>query len=86
MDIGNIVKPISLYIALPISEIQYKIGDRKMCHEQYRMHGMHHMHCDCGRHFLTKEEKIERLEEYKKWLDNESKGVQEVIDKLKKTS
>ncbi len=40
----------------------------------------------CGRRFLTTEEKIEKLEEYKKWLDNESKGVEEAILKLKKTS
>jgi hypothetical protein len=39
-----------------------------------------------GRHFLTKEEKIEKLEEYKKWLDNESKGVEETIEELKKAS
>jgi hypothetical protein len=39
-----------------------------------------------GRHFLTKEEKIEKLEEYKQWLDNESKGVEEAIEKLKKAS
>lgn len=39
-----------------------------------------------GRHFLTTEEKIDRLEEYKNWLDNESKGVTEAIDKLKKAS
>lgn len=36
-----------------------------------------------GRHFLTKEEKIEKLEEYKQWLDSESKGVTEAIEKLK---
>lgn len=53
------------------------------------MHGMHHdMHhggCQChGRHFLTKEEKIEKLKEYKKWLDDESKGVAEAIKELEK--
>jgi hypothetical protein len=40
----------------------------------------------CGRHFLTKEEKIERLEEYKNWLEHERKGVEETIEKLKKAS
>ena len=55
-----------------------------MCQERYRMHGMHIMHC--GRHFLTKEEQIERLEEYKKWLENEKKGVEESIDEIKKAS
>ena len=48
-------------------------------------HGEKNMCCcnDHGRHFLTKEEKIEKLTEYKKWLDNESKGVEEVIAELK---
>ena len=36
--------------------------------------------------FLTTEEKIEKLKEYKEWLDNESKGVEEAISKLKKAS
>jgi len=50
-----------------------------MCHEiQGKMY--------CGRHFLTKEEKIEKLEEYKKWLENEKKGVEEAINELKKAS
>ena len=39
-----------------------------------------------GRSFLTSEEKINKLEDYRKWLDNESKGVQESISKLKKAS
>jgi hypothetical protein len=54
---------------------------------------MHHGHgeenifcCTCHpRRFLTKEEKIQHLNEYKKWLDNESKGVDEAISKLKET-
>ncbi|MBI4149593.1 hypothetical protein HY491_04040 [Candidatus Woesearchaeota archaeon] len=37
-----------------------------------------------GRNFLTKEEKIAKLEGYKQWLDSESKGVAEAIGKLKK--
>lgn len=36
-----------------------------------------------GRHFLTKEEKIEMLEDYKERLDQESKGVAERIADLK---
>jgi len=40
----------------------------------------------CGRSFFTKEEKIEMLERYKKWLDSESKGVSERIEELKKAS
>lgn len=39
---------------------------------------------DSTRSFLTKEEKIEMLEEYKKTLDQESKGVSERIAQLSK--
>jgi hypothetical protein len=41
--------------------------------------------CCCHHHekyFLTKEEKIAKLKEYKQWLDNESKGVEETITEL----
>jgi len=50
-------------------------GTIESCEEKY-----------AGRHFLTKEEKIEKLDEYKQWLNNESKGVEETISKLKKAS
>jgi len=50
-------------------------------HRRYR-----NMHMDCCRCFPTKEEKIEHLEEYKKWLEMEAKGVQERIESLKKAS
>jgi len=47
-----------------------------------------HMRCDCGclgnRHFLTKKEKIEHLEEYQEWLEKEAQGVKEAIEALKK--
>jgi hypothetical protein len=43
-------------------------------------------HHACRRHFLTTEEKIKHLQYYKKWLENETKGVQEVINKLEPTS
>ena len=33
--------------------------------------------------FLTKEEKITHLNKYKAWLENEAKGVDEAITKLK---
>jgi hypothetical protein len=33
--------------------------------------------------FLTKEEKIDHLNKYKAWLENETKGVNEAITKLK---
>lgn len=36
-----------------------------------------------GRRYLTKEEKIEWLEEYKSNLENELKGVAERIEELK---
>ena len=47
-------------------------------------HGEENMCCssEYGRHFLTKEEKIKKLTEYKEYLDNESKGVSEAIAKL----
>ncbi len=37
-----------------------------------------------GRKFLTTEERVEMLDDYKKWLDSESKGVEEAIARLKK--
>jgi hypothetical protein len=45
--------------------------------------GMNHGPC-MGRHFVTKEERMELLEEYKKWLEKEAKGVEEFIADLKK--
>ena len=39
--------------------------------------------CVPARRFLTKDEKIEMLEEYKERLDQESKGVAERIQELK---
>ncbi len=47
--------------------------------------------CDCGngygpRSFLTAEEKIELLREYKKNLENEAKGVEERIKQLEKNN
>ena len=55
-----------------------------MCHEQNNM--CYGPHIYCRRKFLTNEEKIQKLEEYKKWLENETKGVDETIEKLKKAS
>ncbi len=60
-----------------------------MHHGEFMCRGRHHgLHKGKyhGRRFLTTEEKIERLQEYKEWLDNESKGVEEAILKLKKAS
>jgi hypothetical protein len=53
--------------------------ERHWKHDRHEKGRKHH-----GRRFLTTEEKIERLKEYKEWLDNESKGVEEAISKLKK--
>ena len=47
------------------------------------MEGMCYGNCN-GRNFLTKEEKIEMLNEYKDYLDKESKGVTERIKDLEK--
>jgi len=38
----------------------------------------------CGRRFLTKEEKIEWLEDYKSNLERELQGVTERIQEIKK--
>ena len=54
-----------------------------MCHG----HGMNRHHgMMCWRSFITTEEKIKHLEEYKTSLENEIKGVDELIEKLKKAS
>lgn len=37
-----------------------------------------------GRRFLTREEKIKHLEEYKEYLQQEAAGVTERIEELKK--
>jgi hypothetical protein len=47
----------------------------------YRNHGMM-----CFRNFPTKNERIEHLEEYKKWLEQEIKGIEEAINEIKKAS
>ncbi len=39
--------------------------------------------CYGGRRYLTKEEKVEWLEDYKSSLENELKGVSERIEELK---
>ncbi len=36
-----------------------------------------------GRMYLTKQEKIDHLNKYKEWLQNEAKGVDEAIAELK---
>jgi hypothetical protein len=49
-----------------------------------KMHGIDHHPELCGRHFFSDEEKAELLQKYKEWLDKESKGVQEMLEKLGK--
>ena len=45
---------------------------------------MYGCECGTGRNFLTKEEKIEMLKEYKDYLEKESKGVTERIKEIEK--
>lgn len=45
------------------------------------MHG-----CCVNRSYLTKDERIDMLKEYKEALDNESKGVEERIKELEKNN
>ncbi|MBU0530389.1 MAG: hypothetical protein ABIH52_00885 [Candidatus Aenigmatarchaeota archaeon] len=40
--------------------------------------------CCTYRQFITKDEKIEMLKEYKEYLEKESKGVEERIKELEK--
>ena len=51
---------------------------------------MINMSCQCGeygmRNFLTKEEKIDLLKEYKESLEREAKGVGEHIKELEKNN
>lgn len=52
-----------------------------------KMHGTHGQHGCYGygfRNFLTKEERIEILKEYKESLESEAKGVSEKIKELEK--
>lgn len=42
--------------------------------------------CGSGRGFLTKEEKIDMLNEYKEALEKEAKGVTERIKELQKNN
>lgn len=62
-----------------------------MWKNENRGHGPRHGHrehghgCHGRRHFYTKQERIEMLEEYKTWLDKEKQGVEERIEELKKS-
>jgi len=48
-------------------------------------HMKHRDGCHRRRHFYTKQERIEMLEEYKTWLDKEKQGVEERIEEIKKS-
>ena len=67
-----------------MSVIQYRITNTCYVGGEKMHHGNQDIFCCSyhGRQFLTKEEKLKKLTEYKKWLDNESKGVAEVIEEL----
>ena len=57
------------------------------CHGFGHGYGQEHRHTQhkhANRHFLTKDEKIEKLQEYISWLENELKGVEETIDQIRK--
>lgn len=54
-------------------------------HESRHWHMGHKYDCHCGRHFFTKEERLEKLEDYKNWLEKEKQGVEERIEELKKS-
>jgi prefoldin subunit 5 len=40
--------------------------------------------CCCSRNFVSKDEKIEMLKDYKDSLENEIKGVEEKIQEMEK--
>lgn len=67
-----------------MSNIVYTIGCTRDERRHYIMEGCYGMSCYGARRFLTKEEKIEMLNEYKERLDLESKGVAERIAALQK--
>jgi hypothetical protein len=60
-------------------------------HARHASHGASHMDmasvgcgCSCsGRRFLSKNERIEALQEYKEALKNELEGVEEELTKLR---
>ena len=73
-----------LYIE--VSDNQYRISNKDE-------NGGKNMYCETscgdageGRRFLTTEEKVEKLQDYKQWLEQEAKGVDEAIKKLEKAS
>jgi hypothetical protein len=52
-------------------------------HGRHCWHGDHHGYGEFPRRFLTKEEKIKKLEEYAQELKNELAAVQEHIKELR---
>lgn len=59
--------------------------NERMEHGPRHGHRMHKHSCERRRHFYTKQERIDMLEEYKTWLDKEKQGVEERIEELKKS-
>lgn len=59
--------------------------NENMGHGPRHGHRMHKHSCERRRHFYTKQERIDMLEEYKTWLDKEKQGVEERIEELKKS-
>ena len=60
-------------------------NNERMEHGPRHEHRRHEHDCHRRRHFYTKQERIEMLEEYKTWLDKEKQGVEERIEELKKS-
>lgn len=59
-------------------------NNERMEHGPRHGHRVHKHSCERRRHFYTKQEKIDMLEDYKTWLDKEKQGVEERIEELKK--
>ena len=63
-------------------------GGRGRGHGMHGGHGHHGHHgseccCHSGRHFITRAEQLAHLEEYRKQVELELKGVEEHIEMLK---
>jgi len=60
-----------------------------MEHGPRQGHRHDHRNCEPGfhrrRHFFTREERLQMLEEYKTWLEKEKQGVEERIEEIKKS-
>ncbi|MFA5559181.1 MAG: DUF5320 domain-containing protein [Methanofastidiosum sp.] len=59
--------------------------NKNMEHGPRHVYRRHEYSYNRRRHFYTKQERIDMLEEYKTWLDKEKQGVEERIEELKKS-